>query len=198
MISYNICLSLDSWVLICSPDCLWALYGYLIGHSNLKKKFWFHLQYIPSKSAPLIASKALIFPISVKCPHFPPSIPSQKPKVYLNAPFLPTSSPHHHCQVLRSPSVGNGNPLQYSCLENSWTEEPGRLQFMGLQRIRHNWEANTSVSEWMKVAQSYPMLCNPIDYTVHGILQARILEWVAFPFSRKFPNPGIEPRSPAV
>ena len=27
-------------------------------------------------------------------------------------------------------------------------------------------------------------LCDPMDYTVHGILQARILEWVAFPFSR--------------
>ena len=27
-------------------------------------------------------------------------------------------------------------------------------------------------------------LCNPTDFTVHGILQARILEWVAFPFSR--------------
>ena len=27
-------------------------------------------------------------------------------------------------------------------------------------------------------------LCNPMDYTVHGILQIRILEWVAFPFSR--------------
>ena len=31
--------------------------------------------------------------------------------------------------------------------------------------------------------------------TVHGILQARILEWVAFPFSRGSPNPGTEPRS---
>ena len=27
----------------------------------------------------------------------------------------------------RSPGVGNGNPLQYSCLEISWSEEPGRL-----------------------------------------------------------------------
>ena len=36
----------------------------------------------------------------------------------------------------------------------------------------------------VKVAQSYPTLCNPMDYTVHGILQARILEWVVFPFSR--------------
>ena len=35
----------------------------------------------------------------------------------------------------------------------------------------------------VKVAQSYPTLCNPMDYTIHGILQARILEWVAFPFS---------------
>ena len=35
----------------------------------------------------------------------------------------------------------------------------------------------------MKVAQSCPTLCNPMDYTVHGILQARILEWIAFPFS---------------
>ena len=34
----------------------------------------------------------------------------------------------------------------------------------------------------MKVAQSYPTLCDPMDYTVHGILQARILEWVAFSF----------------
>ena len=36
----------------------------------------------------------------------------------------------------------------------------------------------------VKVAESCPTLCDPIDYTVHGILQARILEWVAFPFSR--------------
>ena len=43
-----------------------------------------------------------------------------------------------------------------------------------------------------------PTLCNPIDYTVHGILQARILEWVAFPFSRHLPNPGIKPRSLAL
>ena len=37
-----------------------------------------------------------------------------------------------------------------------------------------------------------------MDYTVHGILQDRILEWVAFPFSGDPPNPGIEPRSPTL
>ena len=36
----------------------------------------------------------------------------------------------------------------------------------------------------MKVAQLCPALCDPMDCIVHGILQARILEWVAIPFSR--------------
>ena len=36
----------------------------------------------------------------------------------------------------------------------------------------------------MKVTQSYPTLCDPMNYTVHGILQTRTLEWEAFPFSR--------------
>ena len=50
----------------------------------------------------------------------------------------------------------------------------------------------------MKVTQSCLTLCDPMDCIVHGILQATILEWVAFPFSRDLPNPGIEPRSPAL
>ena len=42
----------------------------------------------------------------------------------------------------------------------------------------------------VKVAQSCPILCEPMGYTkVHGILQARILEWVAFPFSRGSSQP---------
>ena len=41
----------------------------------------------------------------------------------------------------------------------------------------------------MKVAQLCPTLCDPMDYAVHGILQARILEWVAFPFSRGSSQP---------
>ena len=41
----------------------------------------------------------------------------------------------------------------------------------------------------MKVAQLYPTICDPMDYTVHGILQARILERVAFPFSRGSSQP---------
>ena len=41
----------------------------------------------------------------------------------------------------------------------------------------------------VKVAQSCLTLCDPMAYIVHGILQARILEWVAFPFSRGSSQP---------
>ena len=56
---------------------------------------------------------------------------------------------------------------------------------------------------WSQVAQSSPTLCNPMDYSppdssVHGIFQARILEWVAISFSRDLPDPGIELESPAL
>ena len=44
------------------------------------------------------------------------------------------------------------------------------------------WNWNFSVK--LKVSQLCPTLCDPMDCTVHGILQATILEWVAFPFSR--------------
>ena len=53
------------------------------------------------------------------------------------------------------------------------------------------------------VAQSCLTLCSPIDCnppgsSVHGILQARILEWVAIPFSGDPPDSGIEPESPTL
>ena len=40
-----------------------------------------------------------------------------------------------------------------------------------------------------KVARLCLTLCDPMDYIVHGILQARTLEWVAFPFSRGSSQP---------
>ena len=64
-----------------------------------------------------------------------------------------------------------------------WTEEADELQFMGLQRVRHNWSELEKMK--VKVAQSCLTLCDPMDYTFHGILQASILEWVAFPFSKE-------------
>ena len=40
-----------------------------------------------------------------------------------------------------------------------------------------------------QVTQLCLTLCDPMDYILHGILQARILEWVAFPFSRGSSQP---------
>ena len=45
----------------------------------------------------------------------------------------------------------------------------------------------------VKVTQSYPTLCDPMDYTVHGILQARIQE--SIPSPGDLPDPGIKPKS---
>ena len=42
------------------------------------------------------------------------------------------------------------------------------------------------------------MDCSPPDSSVHGIPQARILEWVAISSSRDLPNPGIKPVSPEL
>ena len=41
----------------------------------------------------------------------------------------------------------------------------------------------------VQIAQSCPTLCNPMNYIVHGILQARILEWVATPYFRGSSQP---------
>ena len=48
--------------------------------------------------------------------------------------------------------------------------------------------------KWSEVAQSCPTLCNPVDcslpgFSVHGILQARVLEWVTISFSRGSSRP---------
>ena len=43
-----------------------------------------------------------------------------------------------------------------------------------------------------------PMDCSPPGSSVHGILQARTLEWLPFPPPGDRPNPGIEPTSPAL
>ena len=42
----------------------------------------------------------------------------------------------------------------------------------------------SSVKVKVKISQMSPTLCDLVNYTVHGMFQARILEWVAFPFSR--------------
>ena len=50
-------------------------------------------------------------------------------------------------------------------------------------------EGDTRLVKILKVTQSCPTLCDPMDCTVNGILQARISEWVAFLFSRGSSQP---------
>ena len=62
---------------------------------------------------------------------------------------------------------------------------------------------NINYESQSEVTQSCPTLCDPMDCSlpsssVHGILQARILECVAISFSRGSSRPGIKPRSPAL
>ena len=66
----------------------------------------------------------------------------------------------------------------------------------GFFTTRATWEAHFHLK--VKVAQWCPTLCDPMDYTIHGILQARILKWVTIPSPGDLPNPGIKPRTPAL
>ena len=59
------------------------------------------------------------------------------------------------------------------------------------------------VCVYVLVAQLCPTLCDPIDdsspgSSVHGILQARMPEWVAFSSPGDLPDPGIKPKSPTL
>ena len=90
-----------------------------------------------------------------------------------------------------TPGVGDGQEClawcsSWGCKESdttewlNWTEKPWALAF--------SWPY--SVGKKVKVTQSCLTLCDPMDYTVHGILQARIQEWVAFLFSRESSQQG--------
>ena len=79
----------------------------------------------------------------------------------------------------------------YAAVLNSTGWPEGKIQLLTVISV-------VSECSCVKVAQSCPTLCDPMDYTVHGNVQARILEWVAFPFSRESSQPGIKPRSPAM
>ena len=103
-------------------------------------------------------------------------------------------------KVNRSPTSGQLRLLIQGCLLE--IQDLNSVLNSGNTKIWENFQDKAchgvcGPSE-VKVTKSYLTLCNPIDYTVHGILQARILEWVAYPLPENLPNPGIEPGSPAL
>ena len=105
-------------------------------------------------------------------------------------------------------STGEGNvkPLQYSCLENpinSMKRKEGRTLKDELPRsvvpsmlLEISGEITPErMKRQSEVAQSCLILCNPMDYSlpcssIHGIFQARVMEWVAISFFRGYSQPG--------
>ena len=94
-----------------------------------------------------------------------------------------------------------------------WTGRPGVLRFMGLQRVGHDWATELNWTTFLKGTEQYHLQrcgyrlrkwkflihlqLSATTGTIHGILQARILEWVAFPFSRGiFLTQGLNPGLP--
>ena len=91
--------------------------------------------------------------------------------------FLPGKSHRQRCLVGYSPRDYEGVRHNLAT-EPNWTEGDAPERRCG-----------RGVSEGVKVAQLCSTLCDPMDYTVHEILQARILGWVAVPFSRGSSQP---------
>ena len=77
----------------------------------------------------------------------------------------------------RSPGEGNGNPLQYSCLGNPRTEEPGGLQSTGLQRVGRDWSnLACTVSLMIQNVKNLP-----------AMLETQVLPWASkIPWRREW------------
>jgi len=74
---------------------------------------------------------------------------------------------------------------------------------LSLKDFEHNlanmWYAESLCVGHLVLSDSlWPLNCSSTGSSVHGILQVRILEWVAIPFSRWSSQPRIQPRSPAL
>ena len=91
--------------------------------------------------------------------------------LYLNAAAKSLQS----CPTLCNPIDGSPPDSPHP-----W-DSPGKNTGVGCHFLLQCMKVKNESEVKVKVTQSCPTLCNPIDYTVHGILQARILEWVAFP-----------------
>ena len=85
-----------------------------------------------------------------------------------------------------SPGEGNGNPLQYSCLENPMDGGAWRLQSMGSPRVRHDWATSLSLFTFMHWRRKWqPTPENPRDSgawwaAVYGVAHSRTrLKWLS-------------------
>ena len=89
----------------------------------------------------------------------------------------------------RSPGGGHGNPLQYSCLENPMDRGAWWATVHGVAKTQTQLKQLSTLLcwSWWTLLSCVRLFVTP--WTVHGIFQLRMLEWVAFPFSRGSSQP---------
>ena len=112
--------------------------------------------------------------------------------------YTPHTHTHRRCRldpwVGMIPWQGNGNPLQYSCLKIPTDRGASRLPFMGSESDAAEqlsrqipWRGRKAlcclVAQW-SLTLCDPMDCSPRGSSLHGVFQARILEWVAISSSK--------------
>ena len=128
-----------------------------------------------------------------------------QPSHPLLSPSLPAPNPSQHQglfqRVNSSHEVAKVLEFQHQSLQ--WTPRTYIPHNRDLQKgpqgeseagerleSRKSSDLSCQILQWKwKSLSRCQTLCDPMDYTVHGILQARILEWVAFPFSRESSQP---------
>ena len=129
-----------------------------------------------------------------------------KPRGKVRCPLLKGTVPLQETQEMQVRSLGWEDPLEEEMATHSgilsweipWREQPGGLQSMGSQRIRHDWTTTYLHRSRQMInedpvcvyAQSRPTLCDPMDCSLpgsflHGSSQARILECIAVSSSRR-------------
>ena len=97
----------------------------------------------------------------------------------------------------RSPGGGNGNPLQYSCLENSMDRGVWRATVHQVAKSQTQPEWLTFSPSTVLIAQSCPTLCNPTRlFYPWGFSRQEYWSGLPCPPSGDLPNPGIEPWPP--
>jgi len=108
-------------------------------------------------------------------------------------------------------SLGWEDPLEEGMATHSsnlawrilWTEEPGRLQPIRLQRVRHNWKTKHTHWSEVKSVSRVQLFATPWTVTYQALRSvgfSRQEYWSGLPFPSPgdLPNPGIEPGSPAL
>ena len=99
-----------------------------------------------------------------------------------------------HCWWILCQLSHQGSPrilewVGLSLLQQVFLTQESNRGLLHCSRFFTSWATRAALKMKVKVTQLCSTLCDCMDYTVHGILQARILKWVAFPFSRGSSQP---------